>query len=548
MQCQLVLRGGLVIDGTGAAAYPATIGIDGDRITAVARGGDGDALEGAEVVDATGLAVAPGFIDVHSHSDWVLPQPSHPRVLAPLIEQGVTTIVTGNCGFSPAPVTPRSARLLDQGSELVRDTAIEYAWETHREFLDHLARQSPAMNVAHLAGHGSIRLAVMGDRYAAATPEDVAGMRRWVREAMEAGCFGLSTGLGYAPGMFARPEELTALATEVAAHGGLFTSHLRAYSWISPFFPVNPLRWQAHNLRAIDEILAVGQAARARVQISHLIFVGRGTWKTQRRAITAIERARAEGLDVAFDTFPYTAGNTTIRVVYPGWAQHDLTDHVAHPARRRRLRRELGIARRLLQLDLSDIQLLWAGTPGLAELEGLRFDEIGRALDVHPVEAYFHVTRESNAKARVMLFQYSGDGDTEDALRDTMAHPLNCIETDTILTTRGHHNPASFGTFPKFLGYYTREQRLVSLATAVHKMTGFPASRLGLRDRGVIRDGAVADVTVFDPERVAGPADFAVPDRRPMGIEHVFLNGARVVRGGRYDGARHGRVLRRTGA
>lgn len=548
MHCQLVLRGGLVVDGTGAPAYPATIGIEGDRIGAVARGGDGQALEGAAVIDATGLAVAPGFIDVHSHSDWVLPQPSHPRVLAPLIEQGVTTIVTGNCGFSPAPVTSRSARLLDQGSELVRDAAIEYEWETHREFLDHLARQALAINVAHLAGHGSIRLAVMGDRYVAATPVDIDGMRRWVHEAMEAGCFGLSTGLGYAPGMFARPEELTALAAAVAEHGGLFTSHLRAYSWISPFFPVNPLRWQSHNLRAIDEILDVARAARARVQISHLIFVGRGTWKTQRRAITAIERAQDSGLDVAFDTFPYTAGNTTIRVVYPGWAQHDLPGNVARPAVRRRLRRELGIARRLLQLELSDIQLLWAGTPSLAQFEGLRFDEIARTLDVDPIDAYFHVTRESNAKARVMLFQYSGDGDTEDALRDTMAHPLNCIETDTILTTRGHHNPASFGTFPKFLGYYTREKQLVSFATAVHKMTGLPASRLGLRDRGVIREGAAADITIFDPERVAGPADFSAPDRRPVGIEHVLLNGVPVVRGGRYDGARHGRVLRREGA
>jgi len=234
--------------------------------------------------------------------------------------------------------------------------------------------------------------------------------------------------------------------------------------------------------------------------------------------------------------------------VYPGWAQHDLLDNVVQPAARRRLRWELGFARRLLQLELADIQLLWAGTPHLAELEGLRFDQIGRALGVDPVDAYLRVTRESNAKARVMLFQYSGDADTEEALRDTMAHPLNCVETDTILTTRGHHNPASFGTFPKFLGYYAREQRLVSLAAAIHKMTGFPASRLGLRDRGVIREGAAADITVFDPERVAGPADFAAPDRRPVGIAHVLLNGAPVVRDGRYEGVCHGRVLRRPGA
>jgi N-acyl-D-aspartate/D-glutamate deacylase len=545
MRCELVIRNGTVYDGSGAPPSRATIGIDGGRIAAVAPNGTGGELDGASVLDASGLAVAPGFIDLHSHSDWIVPQTDHGEILAPLVEQGVTTIVTGNCGFSPCPVEPASAPLLEQGSELVRDRPLPFEWRTHREFLDRIASAPLALNVAHLAGHGSIRLAVMGDRFEPARDADVDAMAAWVREALDAGCIGLSTGLGYAPGMFATPGELAALARVVREHDALFTSHVRAYSWISPFLSLNPLAWRAHNLRAIDEILAVARDTGARLQISHLIFVGRATWRTQRDAVAAIERACEAGLDVAFDTFPYTAGNTTIRVIYPPWAQHDLPGNLDSTFVRARLRAELTVLKRLIAIDVSDIQLLHAVDPELAHLEGKRFDEIGAVLGRDPIDAYFHVTQRSGARARVMLFQYSGSADDEHALRDTLVHPLNAIETDTILTSRGHHNPASFGTFPRFLGHYGRDLGLVSLATAVHKATGLPAARARLRDRGLVREGHAADLVVFDAHTIAGPADFDRPDARPRGIRDVLMNGAPVVRDGRYTGGRHGALLRR---
>ena len=545
MRCETVIRGGDVFDGSGAPAVRASLGIDGGQVVAVARDGDAASLDGATVLDATGLAVAPGFIDLHSHSDWILPQSDHGEILAPLLEQGVTTIVTGNCGFSPAPVEPAGARLLDEGSELVRDRPLAFEWRTHREFLDRLASAPLALNVAHLAGHGSIRLAVMGDRFEPARDDDVAAMATWVREAMDAGCIGLSTGLGYAPGMFAAPDELAALGRIVAEYDGLLTSHVRAYSWVSPFFSLNPIGWRAHNLRALDEILAVGHGAGARLQISHLIFVGRATWRTQRDAITAVERARDDGLDVAFDTFPYTAGNTTIRVVYPPWAQHDLPHNLASRFVRARLRAEMRVLRRLIGIDLCDIQLLHAVDPTYAGLEGRRFDEIGKLLDRDPIDAYFAVTRASAAKARVMLFQYSGSADDEHALRDTLVHPLNAIETDTILTKSGHHNPASFGTFPRFLGHYSRDLGLVSLATAIHKATGLPAARARLHGRGVVREGGAADLVVFDPATIAGPADFDAPTASPRGIRDVLMNGVAVVTAGRRTGAQPGILLRR---
>jgi len=545
VRCETVIRGGIVYDGSGAPPRRADVGIAGGRIVALAPESEAAAVEGERVLDARGLALAPGFIDLHSHSDWILPQADHGRILAPLLEQGITTIVTGNCGFSPAPVEPRSAQLLQDGSELVRDRALPFEWRTHREFLDRLAAAPLALNVAHLAGHGSIRLAVMGDRFEPARDGDVAAMGQWVREAMEAGCIGLSTGLGYAPGMFASPSELTALAAIAAEYGALFTSHVRAYSWISPFFSLNPLRWRAHNLRALDEILAVGRGAGARLQVSHLIFVGRATWRTQRDAIVAIERARDAGLDVAFDTFPYTAGNTTIRVVYPPWAQHGLPDNLASPLVRARVRTELRVLRRLIAIDVSDIQLLHAVEPTLAYLEGKRFDEIGALLGLDPLDAYFHVTRASGAKARVMLFQYSGSAEDEHALRDTLTHPLNAVETDTILTSRGHHNPASFGTFPRLLGHYARELGLLSLPAAIHKATGLPAERARLIGRGLLREGYAADLVLFDTATIDGPADFDVPDARPRGLHAVLVNGTIVVEDGRYGGACHGALLRR---
>jgi len=427
----------------------------------------------------------------------------------------------------------------------VRDRALPFEWRTHREFLDRLGAMPLALNVAHLAGHGSIRLAVMGDRFEPARDDDVAAMAEWVREAMDAGCVGLSTGLGYAPGMFASPAELTALAKVAAECGALFTSHVRAYSWISPFFSLNPLRWRAHNLRALDEILDVARGAAARLQVSHLIFVGRATWRTQRSAIVAIERARDAGLDVAFDTFPYTAGNTTIRVIYPPWAQHGLPDNLASPIVRMRLRTELRMLRKLIAIDVSDIQLLHAVEPSLAYLEGKRFDEIGAILGEDPLDAYFHLTRASGAKARVMLFQYSGSAEDEHALRDTLTHPLNAVETDTILTSRGHHNPASFGTFPRLLGRYARDLRLLSLPAAIHKATGLPAERARLAGRGLVREGYAADLVLFDPATIDGPADFDVPDARPRGLRTVLLHGVPVVESGRYGGACHGAVLRR---
>jgi N-acyl-D-amino-acid deacylase len=347
--------------------------------------------------------------------------------------------------------------------------------------------------------------------------------------------------------MFASLEELTDLARVVAEHGRLFTSHLKAYSWISPFYGVNPLRWVDHNLRAVRDILGVAARSGARLQISHLIFVGPRTWRTCDAVIGEIERAREFGIDVGFDCFPYTGGNTTIRVIYPAWAQDDLVEKLGRPSVRARLRIEWMILKAMLGIGFEHVQLLWAGCDEYARFEGMRFSKIAEALETDPYTAYFRVTVASGARARVMVHTYSGAEGNEEPLRRVMAHALNVFETDTILVSRGAHNPASFGTFPRVLGHYVREEKLFTLQEAVHKMTGAPAERLGLRDRGHLREGQAADLVVFDPAAVGCDADFDHPDRAPKGIETVIMNGKVVVSRGRFNGASAGRVLRMVG-
>jgi N-acyl-D-amino-acid deacylase len=548
MSADLLLQGGLIVDGTGAEPFRGDVLVEGDRIAAViaAEGPARDSTpETREVIDARDRVVAPGFIDIHSHSDWVLPQPDHGAILRPLIEQGITTLVTGNCGFSPAPVNPELVASFEEWSDMLRDQNLTWDWSSVASFFDHLEREDLLFNVAHLAGHGSLRLSTMGRADGQPSEAEREGMRVQVREALDEGAVGLSTGLGYAPGMFAGIHELADLASVVAEKGGLFTSHLRAYTWISPFYGVNPFRWVDHNLRAVRDILAVAERSGARLQISHLIFVGPRTWRTCEKVIREIEDARELGVDVAFDCFPYTGGNTTIRVIYPPSVQVDLVEKLQRTEVRAWLRVQLALLRRVIGIGFEHVQLLWAANDDYACYEGMTFDQIARDLGVSVYDAYFRLTVASDARARVMLHTYSGDGGNEAPLRRVMAHPLNTFETDTILVSRGHHNPASFGTFPRVLGRYVRDEKLMGLAEAVFKMSGAPADRLGLRDRGRVREGQRADLVVFDPETVGCEASFSNPDLPATGIEQVLVNGRVVVTHGRWNGRAAGHVLRR---
>ncbi len=314
MDCDLKLTGGAVVDGSGTPARRADVAISGDRITAV---GDLTGLAAARTIDCAGKTITPGFIDIHSHSDWLVPGADHGALVEPFVRQGMTTLVGGNCGFSPAPITEHNRGAAYDASRLIVDEAIELGWTSMGEFLDHLEQGGVSLNCAELVGHGSVRSAVTGAlNPAPPTPDELRAMERFVRDALDVGCVGVSSGLGYPPGIFAHEDELVHFAGWAAHEGKLFTSHLKAYSWMSGALATDPMT-EPHNIAALDEILRVGERSGARVQVSHLIFVGRQTWPSWPTALARIDEARARGLDVAFDAFPYTAGNTTASVIFP---------------------------------------------------------------------------------------------------------------------------------------------------------------------------------------------------------------------------------------
>jgi N-acyl-D-amino-acid deacylase len=384
---------------------------------------------------------------------------------------------------------------------------------------------------------------VMGQRADTSTPPtaaEVDAMCHLTHQAVREGAFGLSAGLAYAPGIFAGNDELLPLLRAAAEEGSLFTVHGRAYTWVSPFYrPM--IVGTAHNVRSTRELLGLARQAGVRLQLSHLIFVGRHTWRTCGTVLRDIDQAIDEGLDVAFDAFPYAVGNSTINVVMPAWFLDGFARNIDDPRALRKLKRQMDLLRWTLGLSYPDITLLWGCVPELAELEGLDMAAIARRLGLPPFEAYIHVARVSEGKARILLGTYSGD-----CLPTVLAHPRCAFMTDTILTRRGRHNPASFGTFPRVLGHYSRDRGLFSMEEAIRRTTSFPAERTGLQGVGRIAVGAWADLVLLDPATVDGHATVDRPDAPPTGIRVVLISGQVVAENGRLASqGRQGRVLRR---
>jgi N-acyl-D-amino-acid deacylase len=417
------------------------------------------------------------------------------------------------------------------------------------EAMDVLERDGVLLNVASLVGHCALRYVAMGERARTAalpTSEDVDTLCRLTRQALAEGVFGFSAGLAYVPGVFARDDELLALLRVVAEEGGVFAVHGRAYSWVSPLY--RPMvGGTPHNVRSVRDLLELARNSGVRLQLSHQMFAGRRTWRTYPTVLRDIEEAAAVGVDVSFDAFPYTFGNTKIKIVFPDWFLDGFSVSINDPRALRRLRREINLTRWLLGLDYKDITLMYVQVPELAELEGLDFHEIARRLEMSCFEAYIHVARLSEGEARVLMSTYSGDDNHEEPLRAVLAHPLCAFMTDTILTTHGLQNPASFGAFPRILGRYSRDLGLFSLEEAVRRMTSFPAERMGLADLGRVARDAWGDLVVFDPTRVADNTTPDHPEVPPTGIRAVLISGQVVAQDGKLmGGQRWGRVLRKS--
>jgi len=546
----LLITNGLIIDGTGGEPYQGHVLVDDDRITAVVRADSKDAeallKKGADkTIDAAGLAVSPGFIDAHSHFDWVAPLPGHDGIIYPVVEQGVTTVITGNCGFSPAPVMKDQGQLLNAFAEFCLERPLDCSWQGMGEFLDTLAAGSLLLNHAQLTGHGTAHLSVCRDVNRMPSVTEMDSMLETLRESLVQGSFGISLGLMYPPGMFYSQDELARVVGVAAQEGRILTVHKRALSRYSMSYPIVPFFGRPHNLKALEEMLSIGLETGVKLQISHLIFVGRHSWSTAPKAVEMIEQAAARGLQVRFDIYPHFCGNSYLNVFLPPWFMADIDNNLENPMAVRRLKFELKMAQYLLGFKLADIQIMQAGYAEGEQFNGLDIVEIGRRLAMQPTDALLYLVKKSEGKALQLTYGYSGDDAHEEVIESMMAHPRCLFMTDTVLKSEGFANPASYGAFPRILGHFARDKKVLSLSDAVARMSSETARWFGIKERGEITPGYFADLALWNPDTIADRTTRTNTLSRPAGMEHVFINGKQVVEHGAYlGGSLNGRVLR----
>jgi N-acyl-D-amino-acid deacylase len=531
MGWSLLIKNGTVIDGSGAPAVAADVALEGDRIAAV---GPHLAGQAGRTIDAKGLMVAPGFIDIHSHSDLVYDKCPGAESK---VRQGVTTEVVGMCGFSPGPIAPGR-------EEAVRDwiggigNKPPVSWHSFGEYLEHLRGLGTSVNVVQFVGHGALRLATVGGDNRPATADEQKQMERHLAEALDAGAWGYSTGLVYAPSIYGSTEELIALAKSMATRGGHYFSHVRG---------------EAGTLeKAYEEAIRIGEEGGVRVQIAHVKASGRENWGKMERALRMISDARARGVDVMGDVYPYPAGSTKMDNLLPPW-MHDggtakLLERLADPAARARAIADclIGGERWGTGSGSYGWDEVMVATCSKPELAGKNLAELARLTGREPAHAMMDLVLSERAGVSMVGFSQS-----EENVAIASADPHTMIGSDSLSLHSGpgphpgKPHPRSYGTFPRVLGVYCREKRLFSWETAVHKMTGMPAGKLGLKNRGVVKTGYAADLALFDPKTVRDEATFPDPHRHPVGIPYVVVNGQVVVDGPRYNAVPAGRVLTR---
>ena len=518
----LVLRGGRVLDGSGAPDYSADVGVEDGRIAAIGR------LENAaarQTIDITGLTVCPGFIDAHCHSDG-LPFGDPPN--AAKVLQGVTTEVNGNCGSTLFPLLPATRHLLiEHQSGLFENTPFD--WSDLAEYAQRLRQVGPVSNIVQLVGQGALRAAVMGFDRRPATPDEVSAMRRLLATALEQGAIGMSSGLIYAPGLYADTDEIVELAKELRPIGRPYTSHIRG---------------ETHTLfQAVDEAVTIGQRAGVPVQVSHLKLAGRSNHGRAEELLRTLERWRERGVDVTGDVYPYDGGSTRMAALLPPWCHEggraQLLERVASPTDREQIRRDFaeGIPGWDNLAGAAGWDQTYVATADNPEFLGRSVGQIAAQLGTDEVDAFCTVLLEEEGRPTVIVRMMA-----EPDIRAILAHPLVMIGSDAIISS-GRPHPRLWGTFPRVLGHYARDVGLFSQAEAVRKMTSFPAQKFSLWDRGLIRPGMAADLVVFDPATVKDRATYDDPEQAPIGLRYVIVNGTLSVRDGAYNGARAGHLL-----
>jgi N-acyl-D-amino-acid deacylase len=548
------LAGGTIVDGSGRPGFEGDVVLEGDRIASL-----GDGARSGRVLDAHGLVVAPGFVDIHSHLDWIAPLPDAAELLAASARQGITTSVTGNCGISPAPLGSRLHHGAIERMLLVGLVTDRLGWEWRRvdDYLRVLEQRGLPLNLALLVGASTLRASVLGGETRPPTPSELAEMKALLELGLRDGAVGLSIGLEYFPGRYAAPSEVVELARVAAAHDALVAVHTRGISEL--FDP------------AMDEALALAAETRCRLQIAHVNPMGRANWHGLERLFARLDTARGEGVDVAVDMIGYVAWTLTAFDALPHTVQELGVDAVLALARdrnggRRHLHELLAAAwptwppwiegrvTRNIPLEMGwDALVVADPVEGVVEGAGDTVAEIAARRGGDPEAVYFDVIAASGGAARIVNVGYGGDLQNDEPLRRLVMRADAIPETDTVpVATRGGGVslplPLFHGTMPRFLGHFCRELELVALEEGVRRITSLPARRARLVDRGELREGAFADIVVFDPGTISDQGSLLEP-APPSGIVHVFVNGRAVVEDGGYEPELSaGRPLRALGA
>lgn len=542
MSLDILIRNGFVVDGSGNPWFKADVGICGGKIAKVGNLGSAQA---DTIVNAKGLVVSPGFIDIHSHSD--LSVLANPKAESK-VRQGVTTDVVGNCGNSAAPALGQA---LERVKRILQEYEVSLSWSSFGDYLKRLDEQGIAINFAPLVGHGTIRRCVIGLEKRAPTNDELEKMKSFVVEAMEAGAFGLSSGLVYPPGRFAGTGELIELCKVVAKFDGIYASHIRGE--------------RETMVSAVKEAIEIGEKSGVPVEISHHP-AKIGAWGKSKETLQLIDKARARGVDVSCDLHPYIAGSPGLSTLLPPWVQEGgvekIVERVSDPDARAKIRKDMieekipgpgpcGLVKRGMWDKIILVQ-----AERNKDLIGKNFAEIAKSRGVSAFDAYFDLLVEENASGAIVGFYYN-----EEDIRRVLRHHASMIGSDGYALApygvlgRGMSHPRSYGTYPMVFRKYVRGEtrkdlryddgkKMLTLGEAVRKMASLPAQKLGLRDRGLLREGMWADIVVFNPNTVADKATYLTPYQYSVGIEYVLVNGKMVIEKGEHTGALPGKALR----
>jgi len=549
MNFDIIIKNGRIIDGTGNPWYRADVGIVGERIQEI---GVLPASSADKAIDASGLAVSPGFIDIHAHSDLVYPLPDNAEILSPFVYQGTTTQVIGNCGISPSPVNKDSLSLMKEDLALITPREIPWNWSSFGDYLAVLEKTGIVMNIAPLVGQGAIRFSVMGAKAAEPTKKERDDMSELLARTMEEGAIGMSSGLIYPPGMWTTTEDLIDLCHVVARYSGVFTCHVRGSSETA--------------IESEKEIIEIGRKTGVRVEHSHSEAFGKAHWPKVKETMRLDEEARREGVDIAFDVIPYTTANTYLTAIFPPWSLEGgvskLIERLSDETTRAKIRYDVehkvpewppwkpgGWPHNLVEATgWQNISLLYVGSEKNRKLLGKSLAEIGKLLGKHPFDAAADIVTEERGDVMALYMGVSGDLEDEEHLKLLLKHPLASIGPDAILTGKGIPHPAAYGSFPKVVGRYGRDRRLFTIEEAVRKMTSLPSQRMELKGRGLLLRGHFADIVVFNSETIIDNATYDNPFQFPTGIEYVLVNGKLVVERGKHNmKVLAGKVLCRNG-